>query len=170
MKPEKLTRRDLLFHPVHGLCRVDTVTKQSRPGGSVLSYSLVPKTVSKTKVRFVILETDLEVSGFHKVISVKEVKKILNYLKAGSSKVEQSGSTWVLARNIFSFSKDNKINARDPKKRQSIEYSIKGLVSEVAYVLRITLKDAAGKIRKHLGPDKTMHPLILSAFTNATEH
>ena len=147
MKFMTLARQDLLFHPVHGLCRVDKVTERRGSGGPVLCYSLVPRAVSKTKVRFEIAAPDLTASGFHKVISSGEAKKILAYLRAGDSSSGQADQTWALARNILSFSKD-KLNSRDQRKRQLMDYSVRGLVREFACVLGVSLQEAAQRIRQ----------------------
>lgn len=169
MKPEKLERHDLLFHPAHGLCRIDTVTRQRGAAGPALSYSLVPKMMSRMKVRFFISEADLEASGFHKIISVKEAHQILGYLKTGDSGTEQTGQTWKLARNILCFSKD-KINTRDQRKRQQLEHSMKGLVGEIACVLQLRIKDAAARIEKSLAPALLKgNPLLLAALGRAAE-
>lgn len=166
--PKELVRQDLLFHPVHGLCRVDRVTRQSRPGGTVPCYSLVPKTMSKMKVRFIIAAPEMEVSGFHKVISTKEANKILDYLKAGDSGADQTDQTWTLARNILSFAKD-KLKTRDQRKRQLLEHSIKGLVGELACVFHLSLNEAASRIEKNLTRISKKNPLVIAALGRAAE-
>jgi len=40
--PEKIVQGDLLYHSVHGLCRVNEVIKQN-PANKDVSYSIVPK-------------------------------------------------------------------------------------------------------------------------------
>ena len=52
MLPEKIVEGDLLYHPVHGLCRVKEIIKQNRSNS--LYYSVVPKLTTQMKVRFVI--------------------------------------------------------------------------------------------------------------------
>ena len=78
MKKEKIANGDLLYHPIHGLCRVERVTRPSSPGQGDLSYSLVPKIAAKMKSRFVISAVDLEISGFHGLVTPREANKILH--------------------------------------------------------------------------------------------
>jgi len=134
----------------------------------MLCYSLVPKTTSKMKVRFLVPASDLKTSGFHKVISIKDAKKILDYLRTGKDKVEQSDQTWTLARNILSFSK-NKVNTRDQRKRQQLEHSVKGLVGELAYVLQMSFKKTALLIGKNLARVAQIDPLVFGALDRAAE-
>ncbi len=170
MKKEKIMNGDLLFHSVHGLCRVERVT---HPGPS---YSLVPKIATKMKARFVISASDMEVSGFHGLISPREANKILHYLKAGNgknhSKSEMPSSSqvhaWDLAQGLLSFAYD-KFEAKDQKKRQALERSAKGLVGELSCVFKTTLKKTADRIQKNLGHGPRINPSVLSALTLAGE-
>lgn len=168
MKSKKITSRDLLFHPAHGLCRVDRVIEHKRAGQKELSYSLVPKTTNKMKVRFIIAANAVESSGFHRVMSSKEAGKILDYLKAGDDSPTQTDQTWMLAQNILSFSAD-KLNTRDQRKRQLLEHSVKGLVGELACAFKTPLKQAADKILHSLGNHSNINPVVLTAFENAVE-
>jgi RNA polymerase-interacting CarD/CdnL/TRCF family regulator len=169
MTSKKVVENDLLFHPAHGLCRVDKVIEQSRSGKKLLSYSLVPKTMNKMKVRFVVTAKDAESSGFHRVISAGEAGRLLDYLKAGDDSVIQTGPAWVLARNILSFAADNKLKARDQRKRQLLERSIKGLVGELACALKISLKETASCIEKSLTKMSKIDSLVLAALGRAAE-
>ena len=65
---QSLTVGDLLYHSVHGICRINEVVKESKE----VSYALVPKTPNKMKLRFVIGAKDLQISGFHAPVSSKE--------------------------------------------------------------------------------------------------
>lgn len=170
MKKEKIVNGDLLFHPVHGLCRVERVTQ---PGPS---YSLVPKIATKMKSRFVISAADMEVSGFHNLVSPKEANKILHYLKAGNGKDRPGSDTttspqvhaWDLAHGLLTFAHD-KFEAKDQRKRQALERSAKGLVGELACVFKLTLKKTADRIQKNLGRGPRINPSVLSALTLAGE-
>ncbi len=168
MTPPTLSRQDLLFHPSHGLCRVDTVTRKRGNGPSVLCYSLVPKVMSRMKVRFVVAAPDLRASGFHKIISAREAKKILDYLKAGDGRAEQSDQTWALARNILSFSKERS-NPRDQRQRQLLEHSVKGLVGELACVLQLDLKKTTSLVRKNLAHASRENAFVIAALGRAAE-
>jgi hypothetical protein len=177
MKKEKIENGHLLYHPIHGLCRVERVTRPSPPTQGGLSYSLVPKVASKMKSRFVISAADLEISGFHGLVSPREANKILHYLKAGNGKShpETDGSSshlqdqaWGLARALQTFAYD-KFEAKDQRKRQALERSAKGLVGELSCVFKTTLKKAADKVLKNLGPASKINPSVLSALALAGE-
>jgi hypothetical protein len=176
MKKEKIVNGDLLYHPIHGLCRVERVTPPSPSNQAGLSYSLVPKVATRMKSRFVISATDLEVSGFHGLVSPKEANKILHYLKAGNSKnrlgtVVSSNlpdQAWGLARALQTFAYD-KFEAKDQRKRQALERSAKGLVGELSCVFKLTLKKAADRVLKNLGHTSRINPSVLSALALAGE-
>ena len=176
MKKQKISNGDLLYHSTHGLCRVERVTGGDSSDREGLSYSLVPKVVAKMKSRFVISATDMEISGFHGLVSPKEANKILLYLKAGN---EQSRSetgvpatseeqAWGLARSLQAFAHD-KFEAKDQRKRQALERSARGLVGELSCVFKTTLKKTADRIQKSLGRTR-INPSVLSALTLAGEN
>ncbi len=178
---ESFATGDLLFHPVHGLCRIDRINSHQEAGKPVLSYSLVPKAMGRMKSRFVISAADVEISGFHEVVSRKEANKILAFLKKGKSDLNPSSGrdkfegvfpenydAWSLARAILFFSRD-KFDAKDQRKRQQLERSARGLVGELAVVFRSSLKDTAEKIQKSLGNRSKINPLVLVALAHAGE-
>ena len=176
MKKEKIANGDLLYHPIHGLCRVERVTRPSSPGQGDLSYSLVPKIAAKMKSRFVISAVDLEISGFHGLVTPREANKILHYLKAGNGKghpgTDSSSNlqdqAWGLARALQTFAYD-KFEAKDQRKRQALERSAKGLVGELSCVFKITLKKTADRVLKNLGHTSRINPSVLSALALAGE-
>lgn len=175
MKKTKIANGDLLYHSTHGLCRVERVTRPSASGQGGLSYSLVPKIAAKMKSRFVIAASDLAVSGFHDLVSPKEAHKILNYLKTGNGKnniesessLPQEDPAWGLARALQTFAHD-KFEAKDQRKRQALERSVRGLVGELSCVFKTSLKKTADKIQKSLGRAH-INPSVLSALTLAGE-
>lgn len=176
MKKEKIVRGDLLYHPIHGLCRVERVTRPVQPGQNGLSYSLVPKIATKMKSRFVISAADLEVSGFHDLVTPREANKILNHLKAGigkghpktASSSNPQDQAWGLARTLQTFAYD-KFEAKDQRKRQALERSVKGLVGELSCAFKIPLKKTADRILKNLCHTSRINPSVLSALTLAGE-
>ncbi|MFH1208429.1 MAG: hypothetical protein V1673_02580 [Candidatus Omnitrophota bacterium] len=176
MKKEKIENGHLLYHPIHGLCRVERVTRPSPPSREGLSYSLVPKVATKMKARFVISATDLEISGFHGLVSPREANKILHYLKAGNGKghpgtdscPDLQDQAWGLARALQTFAYD-KFEAKDQRKRQALERSAKGLVGELSCVFKTTLKKAADRVLKNLGHTSRINPSVLSALALAGE-
>ncbi len=181
MIQEKIGQGDLLYHAVHGLCKVDNVSKQLHNGKQVLSYALVPKVMDRMKVRYVMAAPDLEESGFHFLISIKEANRILSYLKAGKVAAVPPGvkapeectfaeenQTWVLARAILTSSQDNPA-IKHQRKRELLERAAKGLVGEFAHVFELTLKDTANMIRKCLGQTSKINPLVLTALVRASE-
>lgn len=168
---------DLLFHAVHGLCRIDKVMEKSPSGETSLCYALVPKARTKMKTRFVITAAGMEASGFHSPVSAKEADKILQYLKAGdssdaapksASSVISQAQTWSLAQVILSLSFE-KYEAKDQRKRQILERSVKGLIGELAYVFNTSLKETAAKIQTSLGRSSKINPLVLLALEHAGE-
>ncbi len=160
---ETIAEDDLLFHAVHGLCRVTTITQSAQSRD--VTYSLLPVSSNKAKARFTILESSLEDSGFSKLISVKEANKILEYFKTGNKKDSESGQAWTQAVMIWSESL-NKDSVKDARKRQRLERSVKGLAGELAFVLKFTLKEMAVKIQRNLGAISKINPLVLTALAN----
>lgn len=176
MKNKKIAIGDLLYHPIHGLCRVERVTRAGSSGPEGLSYSLVPKLAAKMKSRFVISANDLEISGFHGLVSPREANKILLYLKSGNGKnhpetaplPNSQDQTWGLARALRTFAHD-KFEAKDQRKRQALERSAKGLVGELACVFKLTSKKTADRIQQSLGHTSRINPSVLSALALAGE-
>lgn len=181
MIQRKIAQGDLLYHTFHGLCRVDEVDKQNQSGREVLRYSLVPKVASKMKVRFIIMSTDMKASGFHAPISLKEANEILEYLEVGDIAAIPSGiqaeaasssapenQAWDLARAVLSFSCES-LEVKDQRKRKLLEDSVKGLVRELAFVFKVTLKETAARVRKSLGATPKVNPSILVALLRAGE-
>lgn len=166
MVQEEIVPGSLLYHEVHGLCRVDRLIKQNQSGKEVLSYSLLPKIASKMKVRFVIAASDVETSGFHSLVSIKEANQILDYLKTKNATLVTENKTWGLAQTILSFSHDE-FAAKDQRKRQILERSAKGLVGELAFVLKWTTKETAEKLLKNLETASKINASIRVALTNA---
>ena len=178
MKKAKIASGSLLYHPVHGLCRVERVTPASSSGQGGPSYSLVPKVVAKMKSRFVISEADLEVSGFHGLVSPQEANKILLFLKKSPVKKRSDAEAapssprdqaWGLAQAIVSFAHE-KFEAKDQRKRQALEHSAKGLVGELSCVYKFSLKKTADRIIKSLGRPSQINPSVVSALALAGEN
>ena len=175
-----IAQGDLFYHSVHGLCRVDEISKQKQSGKQTIYYALVPKVASQMKTRFVIAAGDMEISGFHTLISPREANKILDYLKVGDKKTAppvmtfktpssaEQNKAWSLARAILSFSHE-KFEGQDQRKRQMLERSAKGLVGELAFVFKITLKETASRIQKSLGNASKINPSVLMALSEAGE-
>ena len=176
-----IAQGDLLYHAVHGLCRVDHLVKQKQAGKEIRSYSLVPKVTNKMKIRFTITDKDMVASGFHALVSTKEANEILDYFKAGDVTAvprgvepkalpdfAQDNQTWGLAQALLSFSHEN-MEIKDQRKRQMLERSAKGLLLELSFVFKTTMKETAVKVRKSLGSSSKVNPLVLAAIENACE-
>jgi RNA polymerase-interacting CarD/CdnL/TRCF family regulator len=177
-KTTGIVKDDVLYHAVHGLCRVDKVSGKptDEKGGS---FSLVPVRNNTMQSRFTIAAADIEESGFHPVVSLTEAQNILKYLstgddakvpqcyaaKAGSSLTYQN-KTWGLAQAIVTYEK-SEIKSR--MKREVLERSAKGLVRELAIVFHTTVKESAAKVQKSLAKKSTIHPLVLEALEQAVE-
>ena len=176
MKKAKIANGDLLYHSVHGLCRVERVTKPSPSERNGSSYSLVPKIATKMKSRFVISAADMEISGFHGLVSPREANHILEYFKTGESRLASKtipppprrNPAWELAQELLSFAND-KFEAKDQRKRQALERSAKGLVGELSCVFKTSLKKTADRIQKSLGNTAKINPSVISALTLAGE-
>ena len=169
MRQKDIVQGDLLYHAVHGLCRVDEVESENRAGKEVPRYSLVPKTANKMKVRFVVSAIDLGISGFHAPVSSKAANEILDYLKAGTlTAIPEEEQAWGLAKAILSSSHDRP-EFKDARKRQMLERSAKGLVGELAFVLKMTLKEMSVSIQKSLGNASQISPMVLTALAHAGE-
>lgn len=167
----EIAEGSLLYHAVHGLCRVDEITREKQSGKEVLCYSLVPKTAHRMKARFIIAAAGMEGSGFHTLVSPKEANKILDYLKAGNKKAaafSQAGQNqaWDFARALLSFAHE-KFEAKDPRKRQLLERSARGLVGELSLVFKMSLKESADNIRKNLRSTSSINPSVLLALAQA---
>ena len=181
MMTEKISQGELLYHPVHGLCRVKGIIRQSELSKEGLYYSLVPRLSNQMKVRFVVAIDEIEISGFHLPVTLKEANEILEYLKTGRatgnrlsaepdepSPLIQDTQTWALARAIFSFSHDRP-EAKDQRKRQMLDRSAKGLVRELAFVLGITVKETVAKVRRNLESTSKINRPVLAALAHALE-
>jgi len=167
MSQKELVPGNLLFHAVHGACRVDGIVNERRSGREERCYSLVPNTANRMKVRFVVSVVDIQASGFHAPVSSGEAREILEYLKAGDlTATPDKEEAWALARAILS-SQHDKPELKDARKRQALERSAKGLVGELAFVFKVSLKDAAASVQKSLGNVSQISPTVLAALAQA---
>jgi RNA polymerase-interacting CarD/CdnL/TRCF family regulator len=176
-KTREIVVGSLLYHAVHGVCRVEKIEKRKHLGKSVLSYSLAPAKYDNMQSRFSV--SDIEGSGFHAIITMAEAKKILKYLttrnskvipqdvlaKEGSSLIHQN-KTWGLAQAIVSYEKQE-IKSRI--KREVLDRSARGLVRELAFVFNSSLKVSANRVQKSLESKSKVHPLVLEALEQAAE-
>lgn len=169
MAQKQITQGDLLFHTVHGVCRVDEIAREGPASREVLNYSLVPNKVNKMKVRFVVPAAEMKPSGFHVLVSPKEAQEILECLKDGDFTAgSEEDQAWMLAKAVFASSHDE-LGMKDSRKRQMLERSTRGLVGELAFVLKMTLREAAVSIKKSLGDPSRINPVLLAALTSASE-
>jgi len=179
MVQEEILEGSLLYHAVYGLCRVHRLVKQTPAGEEVASYLLMPKKINHMKTRITIAAADMETSGFHSPISVKEANEILEYLTTGDSTSTSSAALskthssavehneiWDMAQTVFSY---EKTGTKDRVKRQVLEYSIKGIVGEFAHVFNITLKKSAEKVQKSLGSKLKVDSLTFNILTDSGE-
>lgn len=160
---DAIVKDDLLFHSVHGLCRVSDITRPTR--SEETSYALLPVSANRAKVRFVIPQSSMENSGFRKLMSRKEAQAIVDYFKSGKKKESEDGHSWMLAATI-STEAASKDFLKDARRRQAVERAVKGLCAELAFVLDLTVRDIADRIQKNLGPVASIHPLVLAALAN----
>lgn len=170
MARKTIAEGDLLFHAVHGVCRVDEIGREGPAGREVLSYSLVPNDTNKMKVRYVVPEAEMKISGFHAPVSPREAHEILEYLKAGdlTADCDEEDQAWALAKTILTSSQEGP-GIKDARKRQMLERSAKGLVGELALVLKMTSKEAVASIKKSLKAPPHVSSTLFAALTHASE-
>lgn len=169
MAAKEIAEGDLLLHEVHGVCRVGKIGMENPGNREALMYSLVPNDANKMKVRFVVPATELKISGFHVPVSARGAHEILEYLKAGDLTADcEDDQAWVLAKAILTSSREGP-GFKDSRKRQMLERSVRGFVAELAFVLKMTLKDAAASVKKSLGNPSRISPMLLAALTHASE-
>ena len=169
---EKISPGDLLYHSAHGLCRVQDIIKKHESSKNVSYVSLVPKLATQMKIRFEVPLDEIVASGFHAPVTFENAEDILDYLKSGdleaSPELTQDHQTWALAKTLLEFSNGG-IEAKDQRKRQILERSVNGLVRELSFVMKITVKETVAKVRKSLDVTAKNNPLIMAALTHATE-
>ncbi len=167
MTEESIAKDELFFHASHGLCRVAEVVSSAR--SKETCYTLLPVLRSGNKVRFVIPAEAFKESGFNKLITTAEAQAILEYFRGGSAKAAAAGPAWALAAAIWS---ESGIPAGEPKRnarnRNVIQHAAKGLVSELAVVLKLSLKDIAAKILKNLGGPSRVNPMVVVALEHVS--
>lgn len=160
---KKIRKNDLMFHSVHGLCRVAEIPK----GGALPenNYSFVPVFRSRSKARFTVSKDFIETAGFNKLISAKEAAEILEYFKTGNKKDPAPGSAWELAVLLReeSFSKEPQ---RDKRKVQRVSHSAKRLSNELAIVLQSTVREMADQIKQNLELVSKVSPMVAAALEN----
>lgn len=156
-------KNDLLFHPVHGLCRVTTITSATQ--AEELHYTLLPVVKNKGAIRFVVSQSALENSGFNKFISPKVGHAILDFFKTSKKTGPQNSQAWELALLIDSES-SNKESVKDARKRHRLFRAVKGLARELAFVLNKPTKEIAETIQKNLGHNSEINPMVLTALAN----
>lgn len=168
MKTKKIASGSFLYHPIHGICRVDRVIQQEHAGKKALTYSLVPKISNRMKMRFVIAAAEMEISGFHDLVSVKEANDILEYLKTGDNKMVQTRPTWLLAQSILSFCCEDLLVGKQ-RKLQVLRDSVRGLTGELACVFKVNLKEAVEMIKKNLKAQHLKNVSVIAALENAAD-
>jgi hypothetical protein len=171
---------DLLYHAVHGLCRVSETSKSAdKDGKETVNYTLVPHIAKSGNQRFAFGAHDLEVSGFHTLVSKAEAQAILDSFRKGrivnvsdQGKVKPPSSfssdvqTWALAEVLLSCAHDT-VAAKDLRKRRTLERAARGLICEFAHVFEVPAREAANQVRKSLECSRKLDPLVLAAINNA---
>ena len=159
----KVAKDDLLFHSVHGLCRVAAVS--TPPSVPEISYTLIPVTLTHAKVRFTVPKNSLESSGFNKLIKTKDAKEILEYFRTGVKKNSAGGSAWLLAMTIWTEA-CSKESVKDVRRRQRLERSVHGLAEELALVLKTSAFEIAEKMQDNLSKMTVVNPVVLAALAS----
>ncbi len=158
---KKISKNELLFHSVHGLCRVTEVTKKA--AATPAACSLRPVAQTRSNSRFMVPLDLLESSGFNRMVPVQDALEILEYLKNGKKKESAEGNAWTLAVTLRTEARSKEV-LKDKRKAQQINQLVKSLANEIAIVLSFTVADARQKIRESLSPDSKINPLVLAAL------
>lgn len=139
--------------------------KKKEAGKDVISYALVPTVFNPGKLRFIFATHNMEVSGFHVPMSVKEANAIMGYFRKGILQNAEDNPSWVMAKSIFCCAHDD-VQAKEQKRRQTLERAVRGLIPELAFVLKISVTEAVSQVRKCLECAGQIGPLVLSALNN----
>ena len=165
----------LLYHPVHGICRIQSITKEPVAGRLAPFYALVPNVRHRDRSRFVVAAADIETSGFHELVSEAETKKILQYLTSGKADEKKlTGSyaedtcTWALAEALLLCARDP-MSTKDQRRRQLLDRSVRGLLREFSFVLELTVRDTSLLIQKSLGKSAKINPSVLTVLAQTVE-
>lgn len=159
-----ISEKELLFHPVHGLCRVLEVHHKANPEESSCFLSPIPQ--SRSRSRFTVPLKLLESSGFNRMVSAKEALHILNYFKTGEKKKSAKGHAWTLAEALRNEACSKEVS-KDKRKIQQINQMAKSMVCELAIVLQLTTSETLLKVQENLEPLSKVNPLVLTALANA---
>jgi hypothetical protein len=158
---------DLLYHSVHGMCRVKQVLKKT---GNSADYALVPQLTNRTNLRYVVPHESLEESGFRKPVSAEEAEQILSYFRTGKRKEDLAANriTWAMAENMLTCSKET-FQCKDQRTKMTLQKNAFGLVREIASVLNLPLRAAVNLIQKNLRGSSRLNPTVVTALEKAVE-
>jgi len=137
-----ITTRDLMFHGVHGLCRVTDI----REDDGDRTFTLMPVVRPSGKVTFNIPESSLEASGFEKFITAEEGRVILDFLENGEGGEDESNDShaWQSARMLRGAARAEAL-APNARERQRLDRCIRGARAEYEALERGDRpQDAAG--------------------------
>jgi RNA polymerase-interacting CarD/CdnL/TRCF family regulator len=175
-KAKKMKVGDWLYHPIHGVVRIQRITNEKRDAETVVRYTLIPQVETSMKVQYVISAEEVESSGFHAVISKKEAQKILDYLKEGelaetpraldfSQKIPlvEQNEPWTLVK-ILLCCVCAQPDARERRTRQELERAAKGLVQELAFVFKTTTEETILMVREAIETKQEINPVVEHAL------
>ena len=157
---KKILKDELLFHSVHGLCRVAGITRDS--------YSLRPVVQSRSNARFTVPGDLLESSGFNRMVSVKEADEILEYFKTGEKRKSAEGTAWTMAVALRAEARSKEVS-KDKRKSQQLAQLVRSLANELAIVQQSNLQDTLLKMREKFEPVSKINPLVLATLTNVMD-
>lgn len=160
---KKILKNEILFHAVHGICRVVAITRT--PPEKEYCYSLLPIPQSRSKSRFAVPGDLLESSGFNRMVSPKDATAILEYLKTGEKKESAVGAAWASAVTLRAEARSKEV-LKDKRKSQQLNLLVKSFTNELAIVLQSTVQETREKIQENLAPVSKINPAILTALTN----
>ncbi len=167
-----------LFHSTHGSCQIKEVITQTSAGKSQSYYSLESKQTRFKGVRFLVDVHQVETSGFHPLLTVKEANKIVDYLKTANAKDAQLGveqpkkilsliqenNPWSFARVVLIFAREK--DGKDAKgRREMLTRAARGLIHELSFSLEVLEEEAVPIIKKSLKSRKA-NSWVLDAISN----
>lgn len=163
MMAAKILKNELLFHSIHGLCRVAEVTKAAP--SEQASCFLRPVSQTRSKARFTVPLDLLESSGFNKIVSAKDAAEILEYFKTGDKKKSAEGNAWTMAVTLRTEARSKEV-LKDKRKAQQLNLLVKSLTNELSIVLESHVTETRAKIQENLSPASKINPSILTALAN----
>lgn len=158
MTSPKRSRNDLFYHYVHGLCRLVTVSKPYSKDEETV-YTLVPVETSKGMMKFHISESGFESSGFNAMISVREARRLIDFLAGKKVRPHEQSRAWQLAHKVMEI--NGAVGASEtPQVRMDVERSVKSLVFQLGFILNLPIREIAVQVTDALSNSSEINPRL----------